>query len=76
MRERELLELFIALPPQERERVFYTTAMASRLTGLSRRTIELWIETGAVRAVHVGKKYQIEVRSLEEHLARRSDRDL
>ena len=32
------------------------------------RTIQLWIESGAVRAIVIGRKYRIVLESLRAHL--------
>lgn len=64
----ELLKLYLSLPKRERDERFIDTARAAEITGLTRRTIQLWIEVGAVRAIHVGKKYEIEVGSLMHRL--------
>jgi excisionase family DNA binding protein len=68
MTDEELLELYLSLPKRERERRFISTAHTAELTGLSVRTIQLWIETGALRAVPVGRKYRVDVESLRKHL--------
>ncbi len=48
--------------------VFINTAQAAEITGLSMRTIQLWIESGVVRAIVIGRKYKVVVESLKEHL--------
>ena len=65
----ELLKLYLSLPKRERDEKFVDTARAAEITGLTRRTIQLWIEVGAVRAIHVGKKYEIELDSLVQRLS-------
>ncbi len=64
----ELLHLYLSLPPALREKAFINTAQAAKITGLSMRTIQLWIESGAVRAIAIGRKYQIVLESLKAHL--------
>ena len=64
----ELLNLYLSLPPDPREKVFITTAHAAELTGVSMRTIQLWIECGAVRAIAVGRKYRVVLESLRDYL--------
>jgi excisionase family DNA binding protein len=64
----ELLSLYISLPPGRRENIFISTAEAAKITGLSTRTIQLWIECGALRAIVIGRKYRIVLESLREHL--------
>jgi excisionase family DNA binding protein len=64
----ELLSLYLSLPPAPREKIFVSTAQAAKITGVSTRTIQLWIEYGAVRAILVGRKYRILLDSLRAHL--------
>jgi excisionase family DNA binding protein len=55
----ELLKLYLAAPDQERAKLFVDTRGAADLTGLSRRTIQFWVETGAVRAIAIGRTYKV-----------------
>lgn len=64
----ELLNLYLSLPPGSREKAFINTAQAAEITGLSMRTIQLWIESGAVRAIAIGRKYKVVLDSLRAHL--------
>ena len=64
----ELLSLYLSLPPLSREKIFVNTAQAAKITGVSMRTIQLWIECGTVRAIIVGRKYRILLESLRVHL--------
>jgi excisionase family DNA binding protein len=64
----ELLNLYLSLPPETRETMFITTAHAAEITGVSMRTIQLWLECGAVRAIVVGRKYRIVLESLRDYL--------
>jgi excisionase family DNA binding protein len=66
--EEDLLDLYLSLPAKLRIERFADTAHAAQVVGLSVRTIQLWIETGSVRAITVGKKYQVDLESLREHL--------
>jgi excisionase family DNA binding protein len=66
----KILELYLSLPPTARERVFVDTCQAARLTGVSMRTIQLWIESGAIRAIAIGRKYRVVLDSLRAHLKR------
>jgi excisionase family DNA binding protein len=72
----ELLDLYLSMPFGERDERFASTARAAEIAGVSQRTIQLWIELGAVGAVCIGKKYQVSLDSLREWLrsqtARRS----
>jgi excisionase family DNA binding protein len=64
----ELLSLYLSLSSASREKVFVNTAQAAKITGVSMRTIQLWIECGTVRAIVVGSKYRIVLESLRAHL--------
>jgi excisionase family DNA binding protein len=72
-KNKKLLMLYLSLIRSERDRLFAATARAAELTGVSQRTIERWIEGGAVQAIHVGRNFQVFLPSLEEYLTRRSD---
>lgn len=64
----ELLHLFLSLPKPERLNQFADTARTAEIVGMSRRTIQLWIELGQIRAVRVGKKYQVLLDSVHGYL--------
>jgi excisionase family DNA binding protein len=66
--DEELLSLYLSLSPALREQAFIGTAQAAEITGVSMRTIQLWIESGAVRAIVIGRKYRIVLESLRAHL--------
>ncbi len=70
----ELLSLYLSLPPISREKAFINTAQAAEITGLSMRTIQLWIESGAVRAIVIGRKYKVVLESLRAHLENQMSR--
>lgn len=70
----ELLNLYLSLPPASRARIFIRTAHAAELTGVSMRTIQFWIESGAVRAIVIGRKYRIVIESLKAHLERQLEK--
>jgi excisionase family DNA binding protein len=74
LKDAELLNLYLALSPAPREKIFIDTAQAARITGVSMRTIQLWIESGAVRAIAVGRKYRIVLESLRAHLESQMNR--
>jgi excisionase family DNA binding protein len=74
LKNEELLELYLCLPKKRREERFTDTAHAAEMTGLSVRTIQSWIESGVVRAIHIGKKYQVDLNSLKEFLRGQTDR--
>jgi len=72
--DEELLCLYISLTPAPREKIFINTAQAAKITGVSMRTIQLWIECGTVRAIIIGKRYRIVLESLREHLGRQMNK--
>ena len=47
----ELLELYLAAPGKQRDEQFVTTAGAAEIIGISQRTIELRIDSGALPAI-------------------------
>jgi excisionase family DNA binding protein len=66
-----LLEQYLSLPEGLRKQRFPTTERAAELTGISRRTIQFWIESDDIKAIFVGKSYRIEVDSLMTFLKSR-----
>lgn len=68
----QLLDSYLAMPRKLRERHFVDTATAAGITGVSQRTIELWIESGSVRAVLVGNRYHVTLSSLRHYVKRRA----
>ena len=71
--DHELLEQYLALSAENRDQKFPNTAYAAHMVGLSRRTIQFWVEIGAVRAVLIGRKYRVSIDSLRDYLKRRAD---
>ena len=65
----ELLNQFLSLPRSQREERFITTSRAADLTGLSIRTIQVWVECGYVQSLTIGKKYRIDRLSLIKYLS-------
>jgi excisionase family DNA binding protein len=59
-----LLQLYLSLPVDRREEVFPGTTRAAKLVGISRRTIQFWVEIGRVEAISVGRKYKVHLESL------------
>jgi len=66
--DEDLLELYLSLSKEQREKRFADTMRAAEITGLSIRTIQFWIENGLVRAVTIGRKYKVDLVSLKEFL--------
>jgi excisionase family DNA binding protein len=69
--DRELLNLFLSLPLRKRKALFSGTTQAAKQVGLCRRTIEYWIDSGKIRAIRVGEKYQVHLPSVIEYLENR-----
>jgi len=67
----DLLEIYLTLPHKQREQRFADTASAAKITGLTQRTIQLWIEFGSIRAIPIGRKYKIDLESLIAYLKSR-----
>lgn len=67
--ESELLTLFLTSPSEQREQQFADTARVAEMTGLSRRTIQIWIDIGLIQAIRLGrKKYAVSLESLRRCL--------
>jgi excisionase family DNA binding protein len=64
----ELLMLYLSLPSQKRGEVFAPTARTAEIAGVSQRTVNLWIHSGLIQAIRIGKKYQVRLESLREFL--------
>jgi excisionase family DNA binding protein len=69
----DLLNLYLSLPEEKRQQKFANTSEAARMVGLSRRTIQMWIEVGLIAAIKIGRKYQVSVDSLRAYLKSRAD---
>jgi len=63
-----LLSLYLSLDKMERRKRFACTLRTAEMVGVSRRTIQLWIELGQIQAVRVSKKYQVYLSSVEQYL--------
>jgi excisionase family DNA binding protein len=69
----DLLELYLSLPDDQREQKFPTTERAAELTGMSRRTIQYWVEVKDIEAIFVGRICRIRLDSLMTYLKSRVD---
>lgn len=69
--DEELLDFYLSLPKEQRDENFVETAGAAEIVGLSQRTIQWWIEIGAIRAIFLGGKYKVCLTSLKEYLRSR-----
>ena len=74
LNEEQLLEFYLSLSLQKRSEAFASTARAAEIAGLSQRTIQFWIEVGAIRALCVGRRYQVSLDSLKAYLRAKADR--
>ena len=70
--DQELLDLYLALSGNQRDEKFADTARAAEIAGLAQRTIQMWIEIGAIRAILIGKKYRVSLDSLTHYLKNRN----
>jgi len=61
-----LLEKWIV--PDKRKQLFVDTAAAAQIAGVSRRTVQDWINSGKLTSLRIGKKYQVLLDSLLKYL--------
>jgi len=66
--ETALLDFYLSLDKQEKRKHFACTLRTAEMVGVSRRTIQLWIEFGQIQAIRVSKKYQVVLSSVQEYL--------
>jgi excisionase family DNA binding protein len=66
-----LPEHYLSLPEDQREQKFPTTERAAQLTGMSRRTIQYWVEREDNEAIFVGKICRVRLDSLVTYLKSR-----
>ncbi len=66
--ERELINIWLSTSREERKQKFAGTARAAEIAGVSQRTVQFWIDSGYLASLRIGKKYQIYLPSLIEHL--------
>ena len=67
----ELLKQYLSLSEDQREQKFPTTTRAAQLTGVSRRTIQYWVEIKDIEAIFVGKICRVRLDSLVTYLKSR-----
>ncbi len=70
----DLVTVYCALSHQQREERFFSTADIADKYDIARRTVQDWIGSGLIAAVKVGKKYRVEVLSVEAYLQRCTER--
>lgn len=68
-----LLSLYLSLSPSRREKLFADTSRSAEIAGVSQRTVQLWIESGLVRAIRIGRRYRVDLDSLREFLESGND---
>ena len=64
----ELLETYLKMSPSERDDRFVRTGVAAQLVGVSRRTIQAWVQYGHIEAIKIGHHYRVDLLSLQEYL--------
>lgn len=64
----DLLGYYLSLSPLKRKELFTDTAGAADRIGVSQRTIQSWVDAGLVRAIPIGKKFQVQLDSLLSHV--------
>ena len=69
-----LLDLYLATPNKQRDEQFLSTADAAETAGISQRTIQFWIDSGALAAIRIGKNYRVSRDSLRECLQGANDK--
>jgi len=63
-----LLQQYLSLPINQREQEFPSTTRAAKRVGVSPRTIQLWIESGKIKAIPIGRKYKVHFGSLLSYI--------
>ena len=66
--ERELINIWLSMSREARKQKFAGTARAAEIAGVSQRTVQFWIDSGHLVSLRIGKKYQIYLPSLMDHL--------
>ncbi len=66
--QEKLLAIYCSLPALERADRFISTARVAKRYGVPQRTVQHWIDYGWIVAVKVGRKYKVDLHSVNEHL--------
>jgi excisionase family DNA binding protein len=74
--KKELVDVYFSYSPDQRKRLFASTAATSNVYGISQRTLQRWIEEGVIVAIRIGEKYQIYLPAMERYIAECSDDSL
>ncbi len=64
----DLVAVYCSLSHPQRQQRFLSTAAIADRYGIAQRTVQDWINIGSIAAVKVGKKYQVDARSVEAYL--------
>jgi len=67
-----LLELWLSLPADGRDREFATTVRAAKIAGVALRTMQDWVSGGVIPSVRIGSRYRVHLPSLLKFLEGRS----
>ncbi|NOT61484.1 MAG: helix-turn-helix domain-containing protein [Acidobacteria bacterium] len=65
---------FVKLSVKERKERFVSSRYAAQLCNVTRRTIQYWVEKKLIVAVRIGKKNQVDLRSLEAYQKKCADK--
>ncbi len=65
---RELVNIWLSMSREERKQKFVDTARAAEIAGVSQRTVQYWIDSGYLNSLRIGKKHQIYLPFLINHL--------
>lgn len=71
----QLLDFYLSSPKELRHEHFVDTLRAAEIAGVTQRTIQLWIESEVIRAIRIGRKYQVSLVSLKQFLKRRAAKE-
>lgn len=71
-----LLEIYLSLPPKEREKKFAGSGKAAEFAGVSQRTIGKWINEGKIESLLIADKHHVWLDSLRTHLQNQVENDL
>ena len=67
-----LLDLWLTLPPEGRDREFAGTARAAKLAGVAIRTMQDWVNGGIIPSIRIGSRYRVHLPSMHKFLEARS----
>lgn len=63
--QEKLVDLYCHVPDDQRQRRLVDTACAAAKYGVAQRTVQHWVSNGLIAAVLVGKKYKVDLQSVE-----------